>query len=76
MTDTHTSADAKLDAFIEVGRMAYELRASHGCNAHKYAAKLAAAALAEGAAKEHDFWKRVEGSLTPRTTEINTTQPA
>ncbi len=74
MTDKHNSADAKLDAFIEVGRKAHELRDSHGWNAHKYAANLAAAALAERAAEEHEFWKRVEGSLTPRTTEIDTTQ--
>jgi hypothetical protein len=33
---------------IEVGRKAHELAARHGWNAHKYAAKIAAEALAAG----------------------------
>jgi hypothetical protein len=51
---------------IEVGRMAHELAERHGWNAHKYAAKMAAEALAAGEMEEHDFWKMVELSLTPR----------
>jgi hypothetical protein len=52
--------------YIEVSRKAHELRHSHGWNAHKYAAKLAAEALAEGKTEECEFWKAVEATLKPR----------
>jgi hypothetical protein len=52
--------------FIEVSRKAHELNGSHGRNAPAYAAKLAAAALAEGETDEHEFWKRVEAALMLR----------
>ena len=52
--------------YIEGGRKAHELAHSHGWDAHKYAAKLAAEALAEGKTEESGFWKAVEASLTPR----------
>jgi hypothetical protein len=60
---------------IEVSRTAHELAERHGWNAHSYAARLAAAALAEGKVKEHEFWKRVEAALTPRgSTEQKSTE--
>ena len=52
--------------YSEVSRKAHELGHAHGLNAHKYAAKLAAEALAEGKIEEHAFWKAVEASLIPR----------
>ena len=52
--------------FIEVGRKAHELELRHGWNAHEYAAKLAAGALAEGKDQEYEFWRAVELHLTPR----------
>ena len=52
--------------YVEVVSKAHELSHAHGHNAHTYAAKLAAAALAEDNVEEHQFWKAVEGSLTPR----------
>ena len=52
--------------YTEVSRKAHELGNAHGRNAHKYAAKLAADALAEGQTEEHAFWKAVEASLTTR----------
>jgi hypothetical protein len=52
--------------YVEVSRKAYELSYAHGRNARAYAAKLAAAALAEGQIEEHHFWKAVEAALTPR----------
>jgi hypothetical protein len=51
---------------IEVFRKAHELGHSHGWNAHRYAAKLAAAALTEGDAEGHRFWTMVEAALRPR----------
>ena len=51
---------------IEVSRKAHELIARHGRNAHRYAAKLAAEALAEGETEEHRFWKSVEVACMPR----------
>jgi len=61
--------------YIEVSRTAYELSERHGWNAHSYAARLAAAALAEGKVEEHEFWKRVEAALTPRgSTEQKSTE--
>jgi hypothetical protein len=66
MTEKPNPAEFNLEAFIEVSRKAHELHGSHGWNAHQYAAKLAAVALAKGATEEYEFWKRVEGSLTPR----------
>jgi hypothetical protein len=57
--------------YIEVGRKAHELSHAHGWNAHTYAAKLAAAALAEGEIEEYGFWKRVEAALTPRGGSAN-----
>jgi hypothetical protein len=55
-----------VETLIEVGRIAHELAERHGWNAHKYAAKMAAEALAAGDKEEHDIWKKVELSLTPR----------
>jgi hypothetical protein len=52
--------------FVEVSRKAHELSQSHGRNAYLYAGKLAAAALAEDNAEEHDFWKSVAAALVPR----------
>jgi len=52
--------------YIEVSRKAHELSHSHGRNAHKCAAKLAAAALTEGKMEEHDSSKHVEAALGPR----------
>lgn len=52
--------------YVEVGRKAHELEHSHGGNAYKYAAKLAAEALAEGMMDECRFWKAVEAALVPR----------
>jgi hypothetical protein len=51
---------------IEAGRKAHELAKTHGWNAHKYAANMAARALAAGDMAEHDFWKVVEACLRPR----------
>jgi hypothetical protein len=54
----------------EVSRTAYELKARHLPGAdHKYAARLAARALAEGKLDEHQFWKDVEESLAVRPGE-------
>ena len=53
-------------ASIEVFRKAHELCVSHGWNAHTYAAKLAAGAMAEGNIEEHTFWQRVAAALKPR----------
>jgi hypothetical protein len=50
----------------EVFRKAYELQHAHGREAHKYAAKLAAQALADNQADEHKFWQAVEAALKPR----------
>jgi hypothetical protein len=52
--------------YIEVSRTAHELAHSHGWNAHKYAAKLAAEALVEEKTEECEFRKAVEASLKPR----------
>jgi len=52
--------------YVEVSRAAYELRALHGLNGYRHAAKLAIAAHAEGRAEEGVFWRAVEASLTPR----------
>ena len=52
--------------YIEVSREAHELAHTHGRNAHKYAVKLAADALAEGKSEEYEFWKAVEATLKPR----------
>jgi hypothetical protein len=51
---------------IEVFRESNEMARRHGVFAHKYAAKLAAEASAEGKAQEHEFWKAVEAALAPR----------
>jgi hypothetical protein len=56
---------ARVD-YIEVGRTAHELLQRHGRNAHEYAARLAAEALAEGKDEEYEFWRAVELSVTPR----------
>jgi hypothetical protein len=56
----------RTQTLIEIGRRAHELAERHGWNAHKYAAKMAAEALAAGDMEEHDIWKMVESSLTPR----------
>ena len=56
---------SKVD-WVEVARKAHELVLRHGPNAYKYAAQLAAAALAEGETEECEFWKAVEMSITPR----------
>ena len=53
---------------IEVGRKAHELSETHGRDAYRYAARLAAEALAEGQADEHKFWKSVAAALEPRGT--------
>jgi hypothetical protein len=45
---------------------AHELAHSHGRNAHLYAARLAAEAMAEGMKEEAEFWKSVEMLLKPR----------
>jgi hypothetical protein len=50
----------------EVSRVSHELQTQHGLAAYKYAAKLAARALAEAKLDDHQFWKDVEASLTPR----------
>jgi len=53
--------------YVMVGRKAHELVAAHGPDgARRYAAKLAAEALAGGSVDEHDFWKAVAMSLTIR----------
>lgn len=52
--------------YIEVGRTAHELLHRHGWNAHEFAAKLAAEALAEGNDEEYEFWRAVEIAVTPR----------
>jgi hypothetical protein len=52
--------------WADVSRKAHELSDRHGWNAHTYAAKLAADALAEGKTEESEFWKAVEAALTPR----------
>jgi hypothetical protein len=41
--------------YIEVGRVAHELIHRHGRNACRYAAKLAAEALAEGMIEDSEF---------------------
>jgi ABC-type antimicrobial peptide transport system ATPase subunit len=50
----------------EIDRKSHELLHSHGINAHKYADKLAAEALAEGETEESEFWKAVADSIRPR----------
>lgn len=52
--------------YIKVGRTAHELGQRHGRDAHEYATKLAAEALAEGNDEEYEFWRAVELSLRPR----------
>ena len=52
--------------YVDVDRKSHELWYDQGWNAHKYAAKLALEALAEGKISEHAFWKAVEASLRPR----------
>jgi len=52
--------------YVEVGRVAHELRNRHGWNADKYAAKLAAEALEDRMMEEYEFWRAVEAALTPR----------
>lgn len=54
------------DVHIGAGRAAHELSVTHGWNAHRYAAKMAAQALAAGDMEQHTFWKVVEGCLKPR----------
>lgn len=44
----------------------FTLAHGHGWNAHKYAAGLVAAALAEGLTEECEFRKAVEKALRPR----------
>jgi hypothetical protein len=56
---------ARVD-YIEVGRTAHELLHRHDWNAHEYAARLAAEALAEGKDEEYEFWRAVEVAVTPR----------
>ena len=60
----HVEAALAVDR-LEVGRKAYELEV-HGLNAHRYAARLALAAFAEGQIDEYEFWKSVQAALTPR----------
>jgi hypothetical protein len=53
--------------YIEVGRKAHELAATHGAlNAVDRADRLAQQALAESRVDEHAFWKAVADSLRPR----------
>ncbi len=53
--------------YVEVGRMAHELTATHGHPWDRlYAARLAEEALARGEADAHRFWRAVERTLTPR----------
>ena len=53
--------------YVEVGRKAHELQAAQGQDgARRYAAKMAAEALADGEMDEHGFWHAVEMSLTIR----------
>jgi uncharacterized protein (TIGR02444 family) len=69
--ETVLSAFAKFKLgpdYVEVGRKSHELSQAHGHGASTHAAKLAATALDEGKIEEHEFWKAVEGSLTPRDT--------
>jgi hypothetical protein len=51
---------------VEVFRKAHELSLSHGRNAQRYAAGLAAGALADEKTDECEFWKAVEATLKPR----------
>jgi hypothetical protein len=51
---------------VEVGRIAHELEARFGTQAHLHAAKMAAEALTEGKADECEFWRVVEQSVMPR----------
>ena len=60
------TAERDWDFWAEVSRKAWELADRHGWNAHLYAARLAAEALAEGETDESKFWKAVEATLTPR----------
>ena len=53
--------------YIEVGRAAHELSDRHGHDAHRYAARLAAQAAADGDLERHEFWRGVEAALTPRS---------
>jgi hypothetical protein len=50
----------------EIDRKSHELLHSHGMHAHKYAAQLAAEALAEGKVEESEFWEAVAASTRPR----------
>jgi hypothetical protein len=52
--------------YVEVWRVAHELRARMGRDAYEYAARLAAEALEGKKLEEHEFWRRVESALTPR----------
>jgi hypothetical protein len=57
---------AEID-YVEVGRAAHELVASHGAHAAgPYAAKLAKRAKDTGNADEQAFWEAVVASLEPR----------
>ena len=53
--------------FTKVGRQTHELVAAHGPDgARRYAARLAAEALADGDLEDNAFWQAVERSLTIR----------
>jgi hypothetical protein len=52
--------------YVQVSRKAHELQNAHGQGAHKYAAKMAAQALADALVDEHKFWQAVEAALKPR----------
>jgi hypothetical protein len=57
---------SKID-WTEVGRKAHELEVAHGrAGAHRYAAKIAEEALADGDVADYAFWQAVERSFAIR----------
>lgn len=52
--------------YVEVGRKAHELEASHGGRAWDCAARLALEASEAGESAEAEFWRAVSASLQPR----------
>jgi len=61
----HVQAALAVD-LVEVARRSQEIGLGHGWRGHRFAAKLAQSALAEGEIEEYEFWKSVEEDLASR----------
>jgi hypothetical protein len=60
-----TQHDISKPDIVEVSRKAHEISSVHGQNGWNHAEKLAAAALASGQVREHQFWETVAAALRP-----------